>query len=261
MLLKGKNAIIYGAAGGVGSAVAKTFSREGARVFLVGRTLTTLEKVASDISNSGGEAEVAKVDSLSPKSVEEHLQKVLLKAGKLDVSFNLISADVGMGNMLVQMTEEQFTRVAFATVRANFVTATAAARQMEKQGSGVILCITAANARIPRVQTGGFSVAGAAIEALSRQLALEIGPKGVRVICIRTGGTPDNPVLDEVFTELARVSGTTKDEVEKSLAQDTALKRLPLLKEVANTAALLASDYASAITATAVDASCGEIVD
>ena len=260
-LLRGKNAIIYGAAGGVGSAVATAFSREGAAVFLAGRTLSTLERTASEISGRGGKVEIAKVDALSQKSVEEHLQKVVEKAGKLDVSFNLISADAGMGNSLTQFTDEQFMNVAFTTIRSNFITATTAARQMEKQGSGVVLCLTAGNARIPRSYTGGFSVGGASIEALCRQLALEAGPKGVRVVCLRTGGTPDNPILHEVFTELARVQGTTKEAIEKSLAEVTALKRLPLLREVANAAVLLASDYASAITATVVNANCGEIVD
>lgn len=261
MLLKGKNAIIYGAAGGVGRAVARAYAMEGATVFLAGRTMSTLESVASEITKSGGLARVTRVDASNSQSVEDHLQKVIGEVGKLDISFNLVSGDVGMGMFLTEMSGEQFERFAFTVVKSNFLTATAAARQMQKQGSGLILGITAINARIPQSNTGGFSVSGAAIEAFLRQLALEIGPRGVRVVCLRTHGTPDNPVLQQVFAELAAVNKTTKEEVEKSLAEDTALKRLPLLKEVGNAAVLLASDYASAITATAVDASCGEIVD
>jgi NAD(P)-dependent dehydrogenase (short-subunit alcohol dehydrogenase family) len=261
MLLKGKSAIIYGASGGVGRVVAGTFAREGATVFLAGRTLGPLEAVAQEISKSGGAAEVAKVDALSPQSVEEHLREVIGKVGKLGISFNLISANVGMGSPLTELSEEQFTSFGFTVVRSNFVTATAAARQMEKQGSGVILGLTASNARIPNPKMGGFAIGGAAIEAFCRQLALEVGPQGVRVVCLRTGGTPDNPILQQVFAHLAKVNGTTKEAVEKSLAEETALKRLPLLYEVANAAVLMASDYASAITATAADVSCGDIVD
>lgn len=116
-------------------------------------------------------------------------------------------------------------------------------------------------ARIPQPNTGGFTIAGAAIEALCRQLALEAGPHGVRVVGLRTGATPDNPMLQKVFAELAKVNGTTAKAVEKSQAVGTALKRLPLLREVANTAVLMASDYASAITATVVNVSSGDIVD
>lgn len=159
------------------------------------------------------------------------------------------------------MSDDQFTRFAFTVARSNFLTATAAARHMEKQGIGVILGITASVARIPRANLGGFPIAGAAIEALFRQLALEVGPRGVRAVCLRTGGTPDNPVLQEVFAELAKLNGTTVEAVVKAEGEGMALKRLPLLREVANAAVLMASDYASAITATAADASCGDIVD
>lgn len=261
LLLKGKSAVIYGAGGGVGRAVAAAFAREGATVFLAGRTISTLEAVAQEISKAGGIAEVAGVDALVPTSIEEHLRRMVAKTGKLDISFNLISADVGMGSLLTELSEDQFMSFAFTVVRSNFLTATAAARQMEKQRSGVILGLTASNARIPKPNTGGFSIGGAAIEALCRQLALEAGPRGVRVVCLRTGGTPDNPILQAVFAELARVNGTTREAVEKSFAEEAALKRLPLLHEVANAAVLLASDYASAITATATDATCGDIVD
>jgi len=204
---------------------------------------------------------VAKVDALSPQSVEEHLRKVVEKVGRLDISFNLISASVGMGRSLTELSDEQFMNFAFTIVRSNFLTATSAARQMEKQRSGVILGLTASIARIPRSNLGGFAIAGAAIEALCRQLALEAGPQGVRVVCLRTGGTPDNPILQEVYAELAKLKGITKEAFEKSEAEGMALKRLPLLPEVANAAVLMASDYASAITATAADASCGDIVD
>ena len=108
---------------------------------------------------------------------------------------------------------------------------------------------------------GGFSVGGAAIEALCRQLALEAGPKGVRVVCLRTGSTPDNPVIQEVFAHLAKVKGTTFEAIEEHEAQVTALKRMPRLGEVANAAVMIASDYGSAITATVANASCGELVD
>ena len=260
-LLEGKVAVIYGAAGGVGAAVAKTFAREGAMIFLTGRTESTLNSVAREISSKGAVAEVSKVDALSPESVEAHLHKVVTKAGKLDVSFNLIGTSVAMGSKLTALSERRFMDAAFSKVRSYFITMTAAARILEKQGNGVIIALTAPNARLPRPNTGGFSVQGAAVEALCRQLAFEVGPRGVRVVCLRTGGTPDNPVLQEVFTHLAKLKGTTAQAFADSEAQTTALKRAPLLPAVADAAVLIASDYASAITATTVNASNGELVD
>ena len=142
-LLDGKVAVIYGAAGGVGTAVAKAFAREGATVFLTGRTENSLNPIAREISSARGVAEVSKVDALSPESVEPHLQRVVAKAGKLDVSFNLIGTSVAMGSKLTELSEQRFTDAAFNRVRSYFITMTAAARVMEKQGSGVILGLTA----------------------------------------------------------------------------------------------------------------------
>ena len=260
-LLDGKTAVIYGAAGGIGSGVAKAFAKEGATVFLTGRTMAPLESLAEQISEAGGTAEVASVDALDPKSVEEHLQKLVASKGKLDVSFNLIGTNVAMGRSLSELSDEQFVRATYARVTSYFVTMTSAARIMEKQGKGVILGLTTPNSRLPMPKMGGFVIAGAAIEALCRQLALEVGPKGVRVVCLRTGGTPDNPVLQEVYAYLAKIRGTTREEVEKAEGERTALKRIPLVAEVANAAVVMASDYASAITATTVNASGGEVVD
>lgn len=261
MLLSGKTAVIYGAGGGVGSSVAKAFAREGARVFLTGRTENTLKQLSSEISSSGGKSSFSKVDALDPKAVEAHLQQVVTEAGGLDISFNLIGTGVAMGSKLTELSDERFMSAAFSKVRSHFITMTAAARMMARQGRGVILGLTAPNARLPRPNMGGFSIQGAATEALCRQLAFEEGPKGVRVVCLRTGGTPDNPVLHEVFTHLARLKGISFQEMVNSEAQVTALKRAPMLAEVANAAVLFASDYASAITATTANASCGELVD
>ena len=86
MLLKDKNAIIYGAGGAIGGGVARTFAREGANVFLVGRTQAKLEAVAKDIAAAGGSAEVAVVDALDERAVDEHAREVAEKAGSIDVS-------------------------------------------------------------------------------------------------------------------------------------------------------------------------------
>ncbi len=260
-LLEGKAAVIYGAGGGVGSAVARAFAKEGARVFLAGRTPAPLELVASEVAKAGGTARANSVDALDQGAVERHLQDVVSQAGRLDVSFNLIGTSVAIGSPLTALTDAQFSRAAFEKARSQFITMTAAARVMEKQGKGVILGLTAPQARLPRPRMGGFAIGGAVTEALCRQLGLEVGPRGVRVVCLRTGGTPDNPVLHEVFAHLAKQRGTTLEAFAESEASVTALKRLPLLAEVANAAVFIASDYASAITATTVNASCGELVD
>ncbi len=96
MLLKNRNAIIYGAGGAVGSTIARAYAREGARLFLVGRTLAKVEAVARDIISDGGAAEAAQVDALDEQAIERHATEVVRKAGRLDISFNAVGipADV-----------------------------------------------------------------------------------------------------------------------------------------------------------------------
>ena len=165
MLLENKNAVIYGAGGDVGSAVARTFAREGARVFLVGRTLGPLEAVAQEITQGGGMAEVAQVDALDGQAVEQHMDEVVQKAGSIDISFNVIGIGYVQGAPLIEMKLEQFTRGITDVMHTQFLTMTAAGRQMSRQGSGVILAITATPAgRFVPTNTGNFGVACAAIE-------------------------------------------------------------------------------------------------
>jgi len=121
--------------------------------------------------------------------------------------------------------------------------------------------LTAQASKIPYINTGGFGIACAAMEALARQIAKEFGATGVRTICLRSSGSPDAAGVDEVFTIHATNEGISRQEFEEKFAQRTMLKRLPVLNEVANTAAIMASDYSSAITATIVNLTCGEIAD
>src|SRR3990170_4028975 len=90
MMLKDKVAVIYGAGGAIGSAVARAFASEGANLFLTGRHLAPVEVVAKDIVAAGGSAEAAEVDALDEQAVDEHLRSVTDEAGRLDISFNAI---------------------------------------------------------------------------------------------------------------------------------------------------------------------------
>jgi NADP-dependent 3-hydroxy acid dehydrogenase YdfG len=85
MQLENKNAVIYGAGGSIGGAVTKEFAREGARVFLAGRTREPLEVVAADIASAGGSSEVVVLDALDEQAVDEHAQAVATQAGSIDI--------------------------------------------------------------------------------------------------------------------------------------------------------------------------------
>lgn len=259
MLLNNKNAIIYGAAGSIGSAVARAFAREGARVYLAGRTLSDLDKVASEISAAGGCASTAVVDASDAKAVERHAETVIEAAGSIDVSFNAIDiADSIQGTAIIELSPDQISQPVKGRLTTNLITAGVAARHMIRNRTGVILMITATPARMAFPLTGSFGVEGAAIEGLCRSLASELGPQGVRVICLRSAGSPES-FPDTKSPENAL--GKSRDDIAAQLAELTLLKRTPKLEEVGNAAAFAASDYASPMTATVLNISCGTIAD
>ena len=248
MLLEHKNAIVYGAAGAIGGAVARAFARDGARVFLAGRTPATLEEVAAGIRAEGGMAEVAQVDAMDKAAVDAHADHVVAVAGRIDVSFNAVSVRAVQGVALTEISVEDFLGPITGLCRTNFLTATAAARHMVAQGGGVIVTLSASSAKETRHQMGGFSLANAAIEALTRTLAGEIGRRGVRVVGLRSNFTPETypGVTDEMLAPLLR---------------DSLLGRLPRLADLAGTAVYLASDGAGAMSGAMVNLTCGAIID
>ena len=261
MLLDGKTAVIYGGAGAIGAAVARAFAREGAGVFLVGRTLAKLNAVVEDIVSAGGRAEAAVVDALDKQSIEAHLSETVQKAGSVDISFNVIDLGDAQGAPLVQMTQEHFMLPIGNAMKTQFLTATAAGRHMAEQRSGVILAITAQAGRKPYPNSGGFGVACAAIEGICRQLAAELGPLGIRVVCLRSSGSPDAPGVEAAMRLHAENAGISVEAMEARIANNTLLKRMPRLADVANAAVLMASNHANAITGAIANVTCGELVD
>lgn len=246
MQLDGKNAVVYGAVGSMGSAVSRAFAAAGARVFLAGRTAATLDALADEIRAAGGRAETAVVDATVKESVDAHAAAVVERAGRLDVSFNAVAYDALQDVPLVDMSVEDFVAPVVAATTTHFLTATAAARHMVAQGSGAIVMLSSSAAREWRHRMGGFSVACASVETLVRTLAGEVGRHGVRVVGLRPNFTPET-------------AGASDDDL-PMLVTDTLLGRLPRLSEVAGTAVHLASDAAGATTGVVVDLSCGAIV-
>jgi NAD(P)-dependent dehydrogenase (short-subunit alcohol dehydrogenase family) len=248
VLLENKNAIVYGAAGAIGGAVARAYARQGARVFLAGRTLAALDEAAAGIRAQGGAAETAQVDAMDKAAVDAHAGQVAKIAGSIDISFNAVGIPVVQNIALTEISPADFLAPVTGICRTNFLTATAAARHMTTQGSGVIVMLTATSAKETRHQMGGFSLANAAVEALARSLAGEVGRHGVRVAAMRSNFTPET------------YPGVTDEDLQP-LLKDTLLGRLPTLAQLAGTAVYLASDAAGAVTGAIVNLSCGAIID
>jgi NAD(P)-dependent dehydrogenase (short-subunit alcohol dehydrogenase family) len=252
MLLEGKNCIIYGGGGSIGSGVARTFAREGARLFLVGRTRETLAAVAAEL---GDAAEVAVLDARDGAAVDEHVREVAARAGSVDVSFNLVTRDDVQGIPLVDMSWDDFNSPVQNGLQANFNTATSAARVMAAQGGGVILTVTSGSSKGLHPGMGGTGPADAAIETFLRYLAAETGAQGVRVLAIHTAGVQETLTSRKV--QDVNADAPDPEDVIRMISGMALLQRAPRLSEVAETAAFLASDKASGITASIANVTCG----
>ena len=251
MLLEGKNAVVYGGGGSIGGAVARAFAREGASVFLAGRTRARLEEVAEKIRSAGGIAATAEVDALEEQAVDRHADTVAAAAGSIDVSFNLITHPFVHGTPMAEMELEDFIRPVVTGVRTTFLTSRAAARHMMRQGSGVILAFGGSGDPMRDYYLGGTQVAFHAIESMRRQLSAELGAHGVRVVTLRTGGVPES--LPEGFDG--------REAIVEGIEGLTMLGRAATLEDVGNVAAFVASDRARTMTAATVNISSGALVD
>jgi NAD(P)-dependent dehydrogenase (short-subunit alcohol dehydrogenase family) len=240
-LLQNKTAIVYGAAGPVGAAVAGAFAREGARVVLTGRTLGTLATVAARIHDVGGNVATAVVDALDKAAVRAHADEVAATGG-IDIAFNATSNDDVQGIPLLDMEFTDFARPVSKVIATHFNIATVTARHMLERG-GTILALGGGREAIPRL--GGSHVAWSALAGLSRQLASELGRSGIRVAWILSPGSP----------------GPDDPEPGGPPAGNALLRRLPSYQDVANAAVFAASDWAPTMTATEINLTGGAVID
>lgn len=250
MLLPNKNAIVYGA-GSIGRAVALGLAREGARLHLASRTSKRLDAVAAEIRSAGGTVETAQLDALDETAVDQHADAVAAASGSIDISINLISVGDVQGTPLAEMSLRDFEQPIHNAVRTTFLTSKAAARHMNRQGSGVILTFGGIGDPLRDYFIGGFQIALGAVDMLRKQLAAELGPHGIRVVGLKTGGIaeslPDNYQGREAIIE--------------SLVKPTMLGRAATFDDVGNAAAFAASDRAGSITGSELNITCGAIVD
>jgi NAD(P)-dependent dehydrogenase (short-subunit alcohol dehydrogenase family) len=262
-LLENKIAVVYGAAGAIGGAIAHTFAREGACVFLTGRRLAPVDRLAQEIAAGGGSAEAAEVDALDEAAIGRHLDAVIERAGRIDVSFNAIGlSDKGfLGSSLVEIDADQFSRPIADYTRSYFLTARLAARRMMPRRSGVIMTISALPARTGTRLNGGYGPAQAAKEALTRDLSFELAPHGIRVVGLRPHGLPETSTMRDIHAIRARTAGVTWEQFQAYLAGMSHAQRVMRLPEVAEMAAFLASDRASGMMGTTVNLTMGGAAD
>ena len=244
MLLQDKTAIVYGAAGLVGAAVAGAFAREGARVVLAGRTQQTLAKVADQIRDAGGAAQTAVVDVTDTAAMRAHAAEVAAVSGGIDIAFNATSNDDLQGIPLLDMDLTDFARPVSKAIAAHFTIATVTAPHMLGRG-GAILVMGGGREAIPLL--GGSHVAWSALAGLCRQLAAELGPHGIRIAWLLSPGSPDPRAVTPGDGD--------------PLADGTLIGRRPSYQEVADAAVFAASGWAATMTAAEINLTGGAVPD
>ena len=262
-MLKNKVAVIYGAGGAIGGAVARAFAREGANVFLAGRRQAPVEALAKEIVSTDRIAEAAEVDALDEKALEQHMRSVIDKAGRVDISFNAVglSDKTILGVPLAELNAEHFSMPISFYTSSYFLTARTAAKYMIPHKSGVIMTVTALPARTGTALNGGYGAAMAAKEALTRDLSFELARHGIRVVGLRPHGMPETDTMKKLFEVKMKPSGMSWEHFTAYLAGTTHPRRVMVLEEVGQMAAFMASDGASGMTGTSVNLTMGALDD
>lgn len=249
MLLENHTAIVYGAAGAIGSAVARAYAREGAEVHLAGRTDASLEAVADVIRSAGGVAHTAPLDVLDRPEIQRHASSVVDTSGGIDVAFNATSNDDIQGTTLLDLPFEQFMQPVTKALSAHHAIATAVGPHMARRGRGAILVMAGGREAIPRL--GGSHVTWAALAGLCRQLAADLGPHGIRVAWLLSPGSP-------AFANESPHAEPTHDSPDTN---GLIPHHQPSLREVADIATFLASDAARTVTAAEINLTGGAVID
>ncbi len=258
MLLKGKVAIVFGAAGHLRQHIANRFDTEGATVL---RTSKNFAGGASSTEALSGE----KLDATDEAAVDAYLDKVAGVHGVIDIVVNMAGvapATYNHGMPAAEVSLDQFILPLTVDTASQFITAKSAFRHMSKQGSGVILLNTSTLAKVGSPWSPALTASHAATEGLMRSLAHEYGPAGVRVLGVRSEAMPDSPTIEYTFATMGSNMGMSFGEMKAFIEQNkTALKKLPSADDTAAIFAFAASDRAAFLSGTMINHSAGHIVD
>jgi 3-oxoacyl-[acyl-carrier protein] reductase len=261
--LEGKVAVIFGAGGEVGAAVASEFAAQGARLFLSGRTVSRVRAVADTISTDG-QAAAVELDALDEEAVDSHVDEVVETAGRLDIVFNAVGpqpTEYGNGTSTMELPVERFMLPIDTIVPSLFITARSAARHMGREGSGVLIFLSGTPSRGVAPNTSAIGAAFGAVEAMARSLAVELGPHGVRVVCVRSMGMAETRTMQQTYETAGRAMGVPKEKMAEIVASRALLRRPPSLVDTAKLISFLASDEARSITGAIVNSSAGQVLD
>ena len=211
-----------------------------------------------------GRAHAAAIDTFDDAAVNQYIDGIVKETGKIDIILDAagpLAKQYGNGKLAVDLPIDQFMVPLETMGKSRFITARAAARQMVKQRSGVNIFVTGSPARPHVPGTTAIGAAFGAIENLTANLAFEVGPFGVRVVCVRTLANVDSTSIQDTLDFLAVQLNITKDQAKAQIAQSSFLKVPATVQDTARAAVLVASDHGRMLTGTVVNATAGAALD
>ena len=263
MLLEDKNILIMGGSGAIGAAAAKVFAREGARLILVARDRQRLELTADTVRALGAKVETFVADALDPAATEAAVAAAADRVGPIDVLVNATSFMHDQGTFIDGLTLADFMHPVETFLPALFNSCKAVLPYMDASRGGVILTLSTPAGRTATAGHLGYTVTCAGVEAFSRVLAAELGPRNIRVVCLAPHAIADAPRAGSytagLFAPKAAAMGLSVDDWLAGAAQSTMLGRLPTLEDVAETAAFIVSSRARPMTASYINLTAGAI--
>jgi NAD(P)-dependent dehydrogenase (short-subunit alcohol dehydrogenase family) len=236
--LKGKIAIVTGAGQGIGKTIAMTFCRAGAQVIAADVNSRSAESTAEQLRTEGGHAFGLSVDAADTAQVEGMIRDTLEKFGRIDVVVNNAGGGVPTKPML-EMTDEDFDGSIRLNLKSTFLCCRAVGRVMARQKAGSIINMSSMAAFGPYPLGAAYSAAKAGVRSLTENLAVELGPYGVRVNALAPGPV-ETPAVAEYYRQ--------HPEVKAQRLSAIPLQRIATPEEIANVALFLASDASGSVS-------------
>jgi NAD(P)-dependent dehydrogenase (short-subunit alcohol dehydrogenase family) len=242
--LKGKRALITGAASGIGEATALLFAREGAAVSVVDLDVEGGRSVVSRIQGEGGRAIFVRADVTRAGDCKSAVQDTVSTLGGLDILFN--NAGIVRRATVLELSEEEWDQVMAVNVKSVFLLSKYAIPVMAQAGGGAIVNAASGWGLVGGPRAASYCASKGAIVQLTKAMAIDHGPQNIRVNCVCPGDT-DTPLLRREAEQLG-------EPTDRFLAQaaDRPLGRIGTPEDIAQAVLYLASDAASYVTGTAL---------
>lgn len=248
--LTGKVAIVTGASRGIGEAIAQMFAQAGAKVVLASRKIEDLQAVADGIKAAGGEALAVACHTGKREQVQALVQRAVDEWGRVDIAVNNAATNPHFGSIL-NSDEGQWDKTYEVNVKGYFWLAQACAPHMERDGGGSIINVASVAGLNPATAMGIYSVSKAAVIALTKQLAQELGHAKIRVNALAPG------LIKTKFSSALWGNEDISDKITGS----TPLGRIGTPEEVAAAALYLAADESAFTTGTVMTMDGGSLVN